>query len=134
MVRGFLRAVLERAGFRTLEATDGRDVLRTLQDQPADLVRLDLVMPDKDGMETIIELRRDRPDVPVIAMSGAAGGPAYLGAASLPGARAVLTEPIDAPTLLDRVREVLPATPRQPGAPPARMVRPKEPGDTMGVG
>lgn len=111
MVRGFLRAVLERAGFRTLEATDGRDVLRTLQNEPADLVLMDLVMPDKDGMETIIELRRDRPEMPVIAMSGAAGGSAYLVAASLLGARAVLAKPIDAPTLLDRVREVLPAAP-----------------------
>jgi CheY-like chemotaxis protein len=64
-------------------------------------------MPEKEGLETIQELRRSFPQIRVIAMSGAPGGPIYLEAARHLGADNVLSKPIDPVNLLQLVRRLV---------------------------
>jgi CheY-like chemotaxis protein len=63
--RAMLREMLERTGYEFLEASDGKEGLKLYRENPTDLI-----MPEKEGIETIIELRRDFPDVKIIAISG----------------------------------------------------------------
>lgn len=62
--------VLQRAGHQVSLSTNGRDALNLVQDKTFDLVITDLVMPEKEGIETILELRRKFPALRIIAMSG----------------------------------------------------------------
>jgi DNA-binding response OmpR family regulator len=69
-IRASLAKMLTIAGYEVALAADGVEAARLWRERPADLVVLDLFMPEKDGLETIVELRRQSPDVPIIAMSG----------------------------------------------------------------
>jgi two-component system, chemotaxis family, chemotaxis protein CheY len=85
-LRRLLRAVLERAGYTVDDAPNGAAGLRRFYAHPADVVVTDIIMPEKEGLETIIELKRDHPDVKIIAISG---GGARLDAQYLPSAKAL---------------------------------------------
>jgi len=69
-IRDLLVKILEREGYKTITAADGKEGIRIFRENPADLIITDLIMPEKEGIETIMELRRDFRDVKVIAMSG----------------------------------------------------------------
>jgi DNA-binding NtrC family response regulator len=69
-VRALLRHVLEREGHAVIEAANGRRAMRALHGAPVDLVITDIIMPEQEGMETISEVRRLRPEIKIIAMSG----------------------------------------------------------------
>ena len=69
-VRRTLKAMLESAGHDVAVAFDGVDGVTQFRDQPFDLVISDVVMPRKDGLQTIRELRQMTEEVPIIAMSG----------------------------------------------------------------
>ena len=69
-VRVSLRGVLEHAGYDVLEAEDGVQALRSFRAESPDLVLTDIVMPEMDGLEAIMTMWREDPDVRVIAMSG----------------------------------------------------------------
>ena len=69
-IRAMLREALELSGHEVLEARDGKEGIRVYQKQPADLVITDILMPEKEGLECILELRRIDPAVRVIAISG----------------------------------------------------------------
>jgi DNA-binding response OmpR family regulator len=75
--------------------------------QACDLVVLDLVMPEMEGAETVMELRRLRPSLPVLAISGVVGADFYLQAARLLGAGATLRKPFTARDLLGHVDALL---------------------------
>jgi CheY-like chemotaxis protein len=92
-----------------LEASNGVEGLRLYSQQPADLVLCDLFMPDKDGIETIRELRRHNPGVKIVAMSGGSfdGRMNLLGVAQVLGADRVLGKPFDYETLCATVEGVL---------------------------
>ena len=68
--RQVLSANLRDVGYETQTADNGRTALRLCRQQSFDLVITDLVMPEKEGLETIIELRRHWPEVMFIAISG----------------------------------------------------------------
>src|SRR5690242_8002624 len=80
MLRRTLRAVLERAGHTVVEAEDGNQGLEQFNVQRPDLVLTDIIMPNREGVETIGEMRRQAPDLPIIAMSGGGtrGGDLFL--------------------------------------------------------
>jgi PAS domain S-box-containing protein len=105
-VRGFLRQILSGAGYVVVEAGDGKSGMRKIETQGVELVITDLVMPEQEGLETLQRLRVQRPNLPVIAISGAFGG-SYLKTARRLGATATLAKPIDPETLLRAVREAL---------------------------
>lgn len=68
--RTMLCITLQRMGHEVSEAADGSIALRLNKEDGFDLVMVDMIMPDKEGMETITEMRRLRPDLKIIAMSG----------------------------------------------------------------
>ena len=69
-LRDALRRTLHKEGYTISEACEGRQGLKELEHSPVDLILLDMFMPDKDGLETIGELRRTYPKIRIIAMSG----------------------------------------------------------------
>ena len=65
-----LGIVLDAEGFAVRTAANGNDALESFEKTPADVVICDLFMPEKDGLQTITELRRKYPSVKIIAMTG----------------------------------------------------------------
>jgi DNA-binding response OmpR family regulator len=108
-VRALVRRVLDGGGYGVEEAEDGNAGLRAFRRQPPDLVILDMVMPDKEGLETLRELRQLSPDLPIIAVSGGGIGDArdYLTAAQHFGASRVLQKPFDMNVLRVAIAELL---------------------------
>jgi DNA-binding response OmpR family regulator len=107
-VRKFFRLALEQAGYEVTEAENGRQALDQALAGRVDLLITDLVMPEKEGIETIRALRREAPGIGIIAVSGAFGG-MFLSHARMLGADAVLGKPVGANLLLAKVAEVLEA-------------------------
>ncbi len=70
LVRSTLRMTLEAQGYEVEDAPDGEAGVQIFRQRPADLIVTDILMPGKEGIEMIIELRRDFPDVRIIAISG----------------------------------------------------------------
>ena len=106
--RVIVRALNERA-HDVLQATNGVEALQLYQENPADLVITDLIMPEKDGIELIRELQGIREDVKVIAMSGGGrhGKLELLDLAEAFGAQRVLSKPIHIDALVEAVGGVL---------------------------
>jgi two-component system, NtrC family, nitrogen regulation response regulator NtrX len=69
-IQGTLRAVLEDEGYRVTTAGGGEAAVRAVTDEAPDLVFLDVWMPGMDGLETLAELKRVRPETTVIMISG----------------------------------------------------------------
>jgi DNA-binding NtrC family response regulator len=94
-IRRTLTILLSKAGYEVAQAADGSEAVRLWRDQGGDLVITDLHMPEKDGIETIIELLSHSPGIRIIAMSG--GGQTkrldLLGNASLLGAVLTIEKP-----------------------------------------
>lgn len=101
-VQAALRRILEEAGYMVVVASNGRQGLQQFRREPADLVILDIFMPELDGLETLVELHREYPDAKVIAISG--GGKErdfnYLECARMLGAHSALPKPLDREQLL----------------------------------
>ena len=69
-IRMMLRQILEMEGYEVSDAANGRMAVNLFRNDPTDLIITDIIMPEKDGIETITELRRDYPDVKIIAITG----------------------------------------------------------------
>jgi CheY-like chemotaxis protein len=108
-VRAWMRMALKSAGHQVREAGDGAEGVETFRRQPSDMIFCDLFMPGKEGLETIRELRREFPDMPVVAMSGGGrlGHMDMLRAARLFGAVDVLQKPFGNDALLAAVEQAL---------------------------
>ncbi len=109
-IRTFMQVALEGAGFAVTLAPDGAEGLNRQRETPADIVITDIFMPDKDGIETIFELRQEFPQVKIIAVSGGGDFPKkmdYLSTAIQFGAIKSLSKPFDSEELLDAVNNVL---------------------------
>ena len=109
-IRLMLKKILEREGFRATVASDGKEGMDLFNNEPADLVITDIIMPEKDGLEVILELKKSYPDVPIIAISGGGKNSSshYLDMAKLLGANAIFEKPIDKEELLNAVKKYLP--------------------------
>lgn len=77
-IREYLRFGLENAGYSVLEAEDGEKGLLVLKNNMVNLVITDIVMPEKEGVETISDINAMYPDCKIIAMTGAKFGETYL--------------------------------------------------------
>jgi DNA-binding response OmpR family regulator len=106
--RKMLRMTLQRANYEVVEACNGKEALTLFDSQPTDLVITDLIMPDKEGLETIGELRQSRPDLKIIAMSGGGRINAmdYLKIAQRIGANRTLAKPFSHAELLRAIEEL----------------------------
>lgn len=69
-IRRLISAMLEREGYEVDQLSDGLNAYQQYALQPYDVVITDIIMPEKEGLETIMELRRDFPDSRIIAISG----------------------------------------------------------------
>jgi CheY-like chemotaxis protein len=121
ILRAIACEVLTRAGHHCAEAEDGEIAIELLAKMPADLILLDMIMPNKEGIETLMEIKARWPGTAVIAMS--AGTPSMapdqlLRMAKVFGADATMLKPVQAERLLDLVRQVL--TQPQRAMPPAK--------------
>jgi CheY-like chemotaxis protein len=110
--RGPLSLLLQQAGYIVETAGEGCTALRLFQQHSFDLVITDLIMPEKEGLETIMELRRMQPDLKIIAISG--GGrlnfDSCLEMARLLGASKTLSKPFTARQILEPVASLLNAS------------------------
>ncbi len=110
MVRSTLRKVLEKFNHEVLEATNGKEGLKVYGDRKdIDLVITDIIMPEMEGVEVILELRKRTPGQKILAISG--GGRTknqdYLKTAEQLGANATLSKPFSVNDVIATVRECL---------------------------
>lgn len=111
LVRFALSMALEMAGFKVTQAEHGADpvIRQTLSQSKPDLVISDIIMPEKEGIELLMELKRQHPELPIICISG--GGRLtstdYLSGAELLGASAVFKKPLDEDQLIAKINELL---------------------------
>ena len=105
LVRDMLRQTLERAGYEVTDAGDGKQGIVQLREQPVDLVITDILMPEQEGIETIGILRKDFPQVKILAISGGGrkGTLEVLPAAQALGAHRTVAKPFERKELLDAV-------------------------------
>ena len=112
-IRRVLSRILLSAGHAVIEAENGKIGLRRVRDDHPDLVLTDILMPDKDGIEAIEDIRRLSPVPKIIAMSGGGRytGFEFLEIAKGLGADALLTKPFRAAILLETIESVMSAAP-----------------------
>ena len=65
-----LRRIFEGEGYQVVLAANGLEGVELFRQNPCDLVITDIVMPGKDGLQTILDLREEYPDLPFVAISG----------------------------------------------------------------
>jgi YesN/AraC family two-component response regulator len=104
-----LKELFEMANYEVLLAPDGGAAMKLHCANPADVVITDIIMPEKEGLETIIEFRRRFPGVKLIAISGGGKIEAneYLKTALHLGAQKAFSKPFEVIELLNAVRELL---------------------------
>lgn len=111
VIRQMICMILAEEGYETVQASNGREGLQVLSVSPAfSLVITDMLMPEKEGIETIREIRKDFPGTRILAISG--GGicipESYLNLARAMGADGTLSKPFGRHELLAAVASVRP--------------------------
>lgn len=109
-IRDMLTRILEAAGHETVVAPNGEVGTTMYRENPTDLIITDIIMPGKQGMETIMDLRMEFPQVKIIAMSGGGNriGPySYLMLAKQCGAQRVFNKPLRKNELLAAISELV---------------------------
>lgn len=108
-IRRSLSILLEQDGHQVLTAENGREGIDIHKQNAVDLIITDIIMPDKNGIETIVQFRCDYPDVKIIAISG--GGmlvpEEYLTMAGAVGADKTITKPFEMVELKNAIQELL---------------------------
>jgi DNA-binding response OmpR family regulator len=112
LTREWLESRLSPNGYLVVTAPKGKVGVAAFRAKPTELVITDIVMPEKDGIETITDLKRADPGVKVIAISGGERRPEgvsrnYLHSAKLLGANRALQKPVANDDLLQAVRDLL---------------------------
>jgi CheY-like chemotaxis protein len=104
-----LRTMLERAGYEVLVALDGIRGMKACRSTPVDLVITDIVMPEMEGLEIIMALKREFPSMKIIAVSGGARNKPgdYLRMAAGLGANRTFTKPFDRREMLTAIKELV---------------------------
>lgn len=108
-VRKLLTALFEKEGYEVKNGYDGNNGLSIAREFEPDLIITDLLMPEKEGLETIKEIKQMNADIKIIAISG--GGiiqpELYLKLAEQGGADMSFTKPVDIDLLLTAVKQLL---------------------------
>ena len=109
MVRKLIRRTLEKEGFTILEAADGKQCMEIYRKTLPEVVLVDIIMPEKDGLTAIREIKSINAQASVIAISGGLVliPQAYLDAATETGADYSLSKPIDRKELVFTVNRCL---------------------------
>lgn len=114
-IRDMLALTLQRRGLHVVTARDGNDGVRIYKTQQFDVVVTDLIMPDKEGIEMILEMRQMKRPIRIIAISG--GGRVdqsmHLHLARSVGADRVLSKPFMPQDLVNLIEEVMASPARE---------------------
>jgi CheY-like chemotaxis protein len=110
-LRDILSRVLKEAGHLVTGAANGKEASKVLGGAAFDVVLTDVIMPEKDGMQMISEVRKNFPEVRIVAMSGGGHVPRdqYLKIAKGLGAHAVLEKPFSNQQLLATIESLAPS-------------------------
>lgn len=103
LVRYTLARILRSKGYEVMTAADGVRGMAVFRSAAPDLVITDIIMPEQEGIETIRQMRSERPNAKIIAISGHIGNFDVLAIARKLGADDVIRKPFDAAELLSRV-------------------------------
>jgi len=111
LVLAMYKFAFEDQGYRVLVADDGNVALKVLDAQPIDVVFLDIIMPEKEGLETLLEIKQRFPQIAVFVMSGGGtrGKHDFLTVAKKFGATGVVKKPATPKELIALI-EALPDT------------------------
>jgi DNA-binding response OmpR family regulator len=109
LVRNMIDKVLRHGGFDVVTAEDGVRGMTSFRSERPDLVLTDIIMPEREGIATIVEMRRECPDAKIIAMSGGGriGSADFLGMAKKLGANDIIPKPFLPQELLRRIKACL---------------------------
>jgi len=108
LMRRLVGRILHDGGHDVIEAMDGQEGMVSFRTNRPNIVVTDLVMPQQDGIETILKLRRENPSILILAISGGLlGSTVYLDAAQELGADATLMKPFLADDLLGEIDKLL---------------------------
>ena len=105
MMRKLIRNVFREEGYKIEEAKNGNEGLKLAQKNHFSLVITDIIMPEMEGLEFIMQLKRDFPDTKIIAISGSK--PYYLYVAKKLGIDGVFTKPLNHTEFLNAVRKIM---------------------------
>ena len=110
IVRETVHQILENAGYEVICADNGERGLDAFRARRPDLVVTDIIMPERDGIGTMLEMRREWPGAPIVAISGGGrlANTEYLDMARKLGANDVLTKPFEPEELIEAVARCLP--------------------------
>jgi len=105
-----LKKMFEKAGYAVDLASNGREGMALFEKHTVDLVITDIIMPDKEGLELIREMKKKQPGLKIIAMSGGGrvSSESYLECARVFGAEKVFQKPFTQKELVTAVKELLP--------------------------
>jgi CheY-like chemotaxis protein len=104
--RSFYRDALAEAGYKAVEASDGRECLDMVETAAPDLVLLDVLMPVQTGYDVLELLKANRPDMPVLLISGKVD-PLTRDALDKLGAEDFLEKPVGPDTLVETVQRII---------------------------
>lgn len=109
-IRDLMKHALGLAGYDVLTAADGLEANTALANTRIDAIITDLIMPEKDGMQLIGELRKTHPELRVVAMTGGGHIPTeqYFKVARAFGAHALLSKPFTHSELIETMAKLLP--------------------------
>jgi CheY-like chemotaxis protein len=118
IVRKTIIRLLEDGGYKVLAAEDGLRGMAMFRNECPDLVITDIIMPEQEGIQTITEMRKAKPDAKIIAISGSRriGNADFLKMARSLGAMEVVSKPFDADELLTVVANCLAVEVRESGS------------------
>jgi len=109
VVRTAMVQFLADLGYQVVVAADGERGLRLFRSEKPDLVITDIIMPEKEGIQTIVEMRREQPSAKIIAVSGGGriGNADFLKVARSMGANDVIAKPVDPDDFAARIKRCL---------------------------
>jgi len=113
-IQDMVQSMLENEGYAVSVAANGRQGIDAFHQHLTDIVITDIMMPGKDGIETIREIRKTSPEAKIIAMTGYRGPFNRLPAAEYVGAQITLLKPFTKKQLLQAVHDILQKEPSAP--------------------
>lgn len=110
LIRSLIKKSLLRTGYNVLEAENGKKAMQLVAEENIDLIIADLVMPEKGGLELIMELNNNYPNIKKIAISGKipVGNESIQGLTEEFGVKAVFSKPLEIFDLLKVIKSLVP--------------------------
>ncbi len=112
LIRNMIRKSLSKTGYKVLEAENGKRAMKLVETESIDLIIADLVMPEKGGLELIMELNNNYPEIKKIAISGKipVENESITGLAEDFGVEAVFSKPLEIFDLLKVIKSLVSVT------------------------